>query len=140
MQTDNLGNDVISHRPAETYARFPALSDALPPLVRKQRRLEATIALVIPIEQEMQLRKDIDTLLATAGLARNDAVTCLGYDVTRRGQNGRSAICEDTLIEPLVVAGLARQTVLDTIKAATKTGEPSAWAEVKPSKGARVRR
>lgn len=124
----------------DTYLSYPALHD-LPRWVRKQRRLESKIAPLEPLAvQEKALRKDIDALLATAGLQRNDMVTCVGYDVTRRGQKGRESINQDTLVELLVAAGLERAKALTAIAGSIDTGDPSTWSEIKPSKGAKVRK
>lgn len=123
-----------------TYAQYPALAP-LPPLVRKQRRLEAKLGDEDgPFEkQESAVRKDIDQLLHLAGLQQADFVTCLGYVVTRRGQKGRSTINAVKLLEQLVAAGLTRDVALKSILDSTDTGDPSTWAEVKPAKGAKVR-
>jgi hypothetical protein len=47
---------------ADTYLTFPSLAEAFPPLVRKQRRLEAAVA-AAPIDEEQQLRKEIDAVV-----------------------------------------------------------------------------
>lgn len=124
-----------------TYLQHPTLVESLPPLVRHQRRLEAKLGDEKgPFEkQEKAVRADIDALLAAAGLTQAEFVTCAGYDCTRRGQKGRSVINALKLIEQLVVAGLDRVIALKAILDSTDTGEPSTWAEVKPSKGAKVR-
>lgn len=124
-----------------TYKQHAALSE-LPPLVRTQRKLEAKLGDEKGSfkDQESAVRKDIDGLLAAAGLARGEFVTCNGYDVTRRGQKGRTFINELMLAETLIVAGLTREEAVGLILEATDTGEPSTWSEVKPSKGAKVRK
>ena len=123
-----------------TFLDYPSLVDPLPPLVRKQRRLEAQIAPLAPlVDEEKAVRKEIDALLKAAGLEQADYVTCLGYDVIRRGQKGRSTINGVKLLEQLVTAGLDRAKAGLIILASTDTGDPSSWAEVKPSKGAKVR-
>lgn len=125
---------------AGTYADYPPLVVELPPLVRKQRRLEAQIAEVTPIvEDEKAVRKAIDALLVAAGLGKGEGVTCLGYDVTHVERAGSSRINPDRLIAKLAGAGLAMTLVLEIVTASTETGEPSAWATVKPCKGAKVR-
>jgi len=126
---------------AGTFLDYPALVEPLPPLVRKQRRLEALLGDEHgPFEaQESAVRKEIDLLLKAAGLTQAEFVTCLGYDVTRRGQKGRSVINAIKLVEQLVRLGLDRVKALKAILESTDTGEPSTWSEVKPSKGAKVR-
>ena len=122
------------------FTAYPALVESLPPLVRKQRRLEAKICPLAPLElEEKACRAEIDALLKAAGLQQADAVTCLGYDVTRRGQKGRSTINGVKLLEQLVAAKLDRAVATKIILASTETGDPSSWAEVKPSKGSKVR-
>jgi hypothetical protein len=121
------------------YTRYPALAE-LPALVRKQRRLEAKIAPITPlIEEEKAVRKDIDARLVTAGFASNEGVACLGYDVVHHERKGQRAINEDTLIEQLVALGVERKKAQKAIADSTETGDPSTWATVKPSKGAKVR-
>lgn len=121
------------------YAGVPSLA-GLPALVRKQRRLEAKIVPIAPlIEQEKAVRKDIDALLVTAGFARGEGVTCLGYDVTHRDRKGQSSLNPDKIVEQLVAAGVKRALVLKVLFESTETGDPAQWAEVKPSKGAKVR-
>jgi hypothetical protein len=124
-----------------TFTAYPALK-TLPPLVRKQRRLEARLGDDHgPFEkQESAVRKDIDALLVAAGLGQGDFVTCNGYDVTRRGQKGRTSINALMLLETLIIAGLTREEAYGLILEATDTGDPSTWSEVKPSKGSQVRR
>lgn len=125
---------------AGTFLAHPSLVHALPPLVRKQRRLEQKIAPLTPwVEEEKALRAEIDSLLKNAGLKQADCVTCNGYDVTRRGQKGRSTINGVKLLEQLVAAKLDRGVAAAIILESTDPGTPSTWAEVKPSKGAKVR-
>jgi len=114
----------------------------LPPLVRKQRQLEAKLGDEHGpfVDQDKAVRKDIDALLAAAGLQQAEFVTCNGYDVTRRGQKGRSSINSLKLVEQLVLAGLDRVKALKAIVDSTDVGDASTWAEVKPSKGAKVRK
>lgn len=122
------------------YTKFPALVDALPPLVKKQRRLAAQIATVaLAIIDEKAIRADIDLLLVKAGLQKSDVVTCAGYDVRHNEKAGQSAINQDVLTESLVSAGVDRELVKDLITVATETGKPSLFATVTPSKGAKVR-
>lgn len=125
----------------DSYARHPALKTALPPLVRKQRRLETQIAPIEPLlEQEKAVRKEIDALLLKAGLAKGDTVTCLGYDVTHRERRGAESINETTLVNELEKLGLSVDAALSAIKASLDKADDPQWAEVKPSKGAKVRR
>lgn len=124
-----------------TYLKHPMLA-GLDVLVRAQRRLEALLGNDEGsfAEQEKAVRKDIDKLLADAGFAPSEFVTCNGYDVTRRGQKGRSSINTERLVERLVLAGFDRVDALQLVLDCTDTGDPSTWAEVKPSKGAKVRK
>jgi len=123
-----------------TFTNYPRLVVALPPLVRKQRKLAATIAAVADaVKDEKAVRADIDALLVAAGLTKGERVTCAGYDVTHNERDGQSSINGDVLTEQLVAAGVDRGLVLDTIASATDTGKPSAFATVTPSKGAQVR-
>jgi len=123
-----------------TYTAYPALAD-LPPLVRKQRTLEAKIVAVAPlVEDEKTIRQQIDVLLIKAGMASGDVVTCNGYDVQHHRRKGAEGLNQATLIAQLVAAGLTRDVVDAAIAASTETGDPALWASVKPSKGARVKR
>jgi hypothetical protein len=125
--------------PPGTYVQYPRL-DGLPALVRKQRRLEAQIAPLSPLELDEKLvRGEIDRLLVEAGLAKGDFVTCLGYDVTHNSRAGTSRLNQDLLVEQLVAAGVDRVVLLATISICTEIGEPPLWATVKPSKGSKVR-
>lgn len=124
----------------EPYEAFSQLA-GLPPLVKKQRTLEARIVKVAPdIEQEKAVRQEIDRLLVNAGIEKGDGVTCNGYDVVHVERAGTSRLNQDVLVEQLVSAGMAKRLVLEIIDACTETGDPSHWATVKPSKGAKVRR
>jgi hypothetical protein len=132
--------EVVAPKAVGTFLAHPSLVVPLPPLVRKQRRLEGKIVALSPLEaDEKALRKEIDQLLEHAGLKQAELVTCNGYDVTRRGQKGRSTINGVKLLEQLVAAQLDRAVAVKIILASTDTGDPSSWAEVKPSKGAKVR-
>jgi hypothetical protein len=124
-----------------TYLRYPMLA-GLDVLVRAQRRLEALLGNEKGsfAEQDKAVRKQIDGLLADAGIAQSEFVTCNGYDVTRRGQKGRSSINTERLVERLVLTGLTRVDALQLVLECTDTGDASTWAEVKPSKGAKVRK
>jgi len=126
---------------AGTYLRHPMLA-GLYVLVRAQRRLEALLGNEKGsfAEQDKAVRKQIDGLLADAGIAPSEFVTCNGYDVTRRGQKGRSSINTERLVERLVLAGFDRVDALQLVLDCTDTGDASTWAEVKPSKGAKVRK
>jgi hypothetical protein len=122
------------------FTAYPTLVDSLPPLVRKQRRLEAAIVPLAPlVDDEKAVRAEIDHLLIAAGLAKGDGVTCLGYDVTHCERVGSKRLNQDTLVLKLVAAGLAERLVIEILAASTETGDPSTWATVKPSKGAKVR-
>lgn len=128
-------------RPAATgtFTRYPALVLTLPPLVRQQRRLAARIAAVADaVKEEKAVRAEIDGHLVTAGLAKSEVVTCAGYDVRHNEKAGSSAINEVKLTEKLVAAGVNRELVDDVIKESTETGQPSVYATVTPSKGAKV--
>lgn len=121
------------------YTRYPALRD-LPALVRKQRRLEAKIVPIAPlVDQEKALRKDIDALLIKAGLQRGEGVTCHGYDVTHRDRKGRTSLNPDKIVAQLVAGGVEETFALQVLVDSTETGDPAQWAEVKPSKGSKVR-
>jgi hypothetical protein len=123
-----------------TFLNYPALVEPLPPLVRKQRRLAAAIALVAPaVVDEKAVRGQIDQLLVAAGLKKSEVVTCLGYDVRHNEKAGQSSINADKLTEKLVAAGMPERLVLEILAASTETGEPAKFATVTPSKGAKVR-
>lgn len=123
-----------------TFNNYPSLITPLPPLVRKQRRLEGKIAPLTPlVEEEKAVRAEIDALLVAAGLGKGALVTCAGYDVTHVERVGTKRLNQDTLILQLVAAGLAKDKVIDILAASTETGDPFTWATVKPSKGAKVR-
>ena len=122
------------------YTKFPALVDALPPLVRKQRTLAGRIQKVAKdVVDEKDLRGQIDQLLVAAGLKKSDVITCNGYDVRHNEKAGQTSINQDVLTESLVAAGVDRELVKDLIVVATDTGDPSKFATVTPSKGAKVR-
>jgi hypothetical protein len=122
-----------------TYRQHAALAD-LPPLVRQQRTLERQILpLALHAADEKAVRASIDALLIAAGLAKGEGVTCNGYDVTHIERAGTSRLNGDVLTEQLVAAGVDRVLVTTALSASTETGDPSAWATVKPSKGASVR-
>jgi hypothetical protein len=126
--------------PLGTFANYPRLKVALPPLVKKQRRLAAQIATVAEaVKDEKAVRADIDGLLVAAGLQSRDVVTCAGYDIRHNEKAGQSSINGDVLTEQLVAAGVDRDLVASTITAATETGQPSAFCTVTPTKGAKVR-
>ena len=122
-----------------TFTNHPTLVEALPPLVRKQRKLIAQIVLVAQqVEDESAVRKEIDLLLVAAGLKKSDVVTCNGYDVRHNERDGQRSLNADTLTAELVAAGVDPLVVAAVIEAATETGKPSAFATVTPSKGAKV--
>jgi hypothetical protein len=123
-----------------TFQNHPVLVEALPPLVRKQRRLAQKIAIVAQdVKDEKDLRGQIDALLLKAGLKKSELVTCLGYDVRHNERDGQKSINADVLREQLVAEGVDRVIVDAVLLAATEIGEPSAFATVTPSKGAKVR-
>lgn len=123
-----------------TFTTYPALVD-LPPLVRKQRRLEAKILPLEPlVKNEKHVRGQIDALLIAAGLKRGDSVTCNGYDVTHTGRAGQTSLNADALAILLVLGGVDPEFVDFALKASTETGEAPVWATVKPCKGSQVRR
>ena len=122
------------------FTDHPSLVEPLPPLVRKQRRLEAKLAAVAQAEiDEKAIRAQIDRLLLVAGCQKGDVVQCLGYDVMHFENAGRSTINTDTLTAQLTAAGLNPELVTQIIKASTDVGSPAVYCTVKPSKGAKVR-
>jgi hypothetical protein len=124
----------------EPYEAYSQLT-ALPPLVRKQRRLEAQIAPIAPlVDDEKAIRKAIDALLVAAAIAPGDGVTCLGYDVVHHTRKGQSSFNVEVLTSELVAAGLAKDVVAKILIDATETSDPPLWATVSPSRGAKVRR
>jgi len=126
--------------PDGTYATYTVLVDALPPLVRKQRRLESVISAVAQhVKDEKAIRGDIDALLVKAGLTKGELVTCLGYDVKHNERDGQVSINAELLTELLAKAGVERKVIATILKASTQQGEVSKFATVKPSKGAKVR-
>jgi hypothetical protein len=127
---------------SDTYLRFPVLvGRELPKKVRKLRKLQAQCATLEALDSERKaLSKDVDGDLAAAGLARNDLVTCLGYEVIRRGKAGTKTISVDVLREVLVAKGMDGAVIDSVIALATKEGDPSSWAELRVPKGAKVRR
>lgn len=122
------------------YTTYGALAD-LPPLVRKQRRLEKKIVPLAPlVDQEKALRKQIDELLVAAGLTTSgEGVTCLGYDVLHNQRAGHSALNPEKIVALLVAGGVDQAFALKVLVDSTETGDPAKWATVKPSKGAQVR-
>jgi hypothetical protein len=121
-----------------TYSQHPALVD-LPPLVRRQRTLEANLVDLLPlIDDEKAIRSQIDRLLVEAGILPGDAVTCNGYDVMHHLRAGSTRLNQAVLIAQLIAGGVDRAFVDQVIAVSTQTGEPSTWATVKPSKGSRV--
>lgn len=125
------------------YTTFRLLAEPLPPLVRKQRRLEAHLVDEKGqsyVELEKECRKEIDALLLAAGLAKGEGVVCRGYDVVHRERAGQASINQDKLVEQLVLKfGCNREKVLALLIECTERGDPAKYAEVKPSKGAKVR-
>lgn len=124
--------------PTGTFLTYPVLRAELPPLVSKQRRLEQQVAeLKVAEEDEKACRASIDALLVQAGV---ELVTCNGYDVKHNERAGRQSLNDQTLIELLVAGGVDRAFIEQSLQAATERGAPSAFATVKPSKGAKVRK
>jgi hypothetical protein len=121
------------------YERFPRL-EPLPALVRKQRRLEGKISpLEHLVDQEKAVRKDIDVLLLAEGFTRGEGVICNGYDVVHRDRKGQTSLDPVKLFDELVKNGVDELVAAQCITDATDTGDPPQWAEVKPSRGAKVR-
>lgn len=122
-----------------TYTQHPALAE-LPPLVRRQRTLEAKLVAFAPlVEDEKTTRQQIDQLLVQAGIVPGNVVTCNGYDVMHHLRAGSQRLNQAVLVAQLVAGGVDRGFVDQAIAASTETGDPSTWASVKPSKGTRVR-
>jgi len=120
-----------------TYLDYPALGP-LAPLVQRQRQLEAQIVPLAALTvDEKAIRAQIDALLIAAGVEK---VTCNGYDVAHVERAGSQRLNQDVLTEQLIGAGFERARVVSLLADCTETGEPSSWATVKPSKGAKVRR
>jgi len=123
-----------------TFLEHPVLREALPPLVRKQRRLALTIAAVAPaVVDEKATRAEIDALLVAAGLKKSELVTCLGYDVRHNERDGQTSINAEKLIAQLVETGMAERLARELLAYCTETGEVAKFATVTPSKGAKVR-
>jgi len=123
-----------------TYIQYPSLVDPLPPLVRKQRRLEAKLAAVAQDEKdEKAVRAEIDQLLMAAGLKKSELVTCAGYDVRHNERDGHTALNVEKVTEQLIAAGVAPELVAQVLMESTDTGPPALFCTIKPSKGARVR-
>lgn len=115
----------------KTFEYYPGLS-ALPPLVRKQRRLEKQLAPLAQLEKdEKAVRERIDALLKAEGLGNGEGVECLGYDVVHHEHKGNSFISRELLL----AAGVPAETIdkcIDRYK-------PKVFATVNPAKGAKVR-
>jgi hypothetical protein len=125
---------------ASPFTAYASLVEPLPPLVRKQRRLEAKLAAVVQTAiDEKAVRAEIDALLVAAGLQKGDVVTCLGYDIRHNVNAARSTINPETLVVQLVAAGLNQELVAKIVQASTETGSAAVYCTVKPSKGAKVR-
>lgn len=123
-----------------TFTAHPELG-GLPPLVRKQRTLEAKILPLAPlVEDEKLVRQAIDVLLIKAGIAKGDHVTCNGYDVAHTGRKGQESLNAEALGILLVLGGVDPEFVDFAVATCTETADPSFWATVKPSKGAKVRK
>lgn len=126
--------------PSGTFTNHPVLVDALPPLVRKQRKLIAKIVTVAQeVKDEEAVRKEIDALLVAAGLKKSEVVTCNGYDVRHNERDGRTSINGETLRAQLLAVGVEADFIAKLIVTCTDTGEPSAFCTITPSKGAKVR-
>lgn len=112
----------------------------LPKLVRQQRRLEGKIAALGPLlEDEKAVRRSIDLLLVSAGIAKGDGVTCLGYDVVHNERKGQTSFDAENMVALLVRCGVDPEFVEFLVRDSTEIGEPSKFCTVKPSKGAKVR-
>jgi len=123
-----------------TFTQYPSLVEPLPPLVRKQRRLEGQIAKVSQaVKDEKAIRGEIDQLLVAAGLEKSDLVTCAGYDVQHHERDGRATLNAERVTAELVAAGVDPELVAQILMDSTEAGAPALFATVKPSKGARVR-
>jgi hypothetical protein len=123
-----------------TYIQYPELIDALPPLVRKQRRLEATIAAVAAdVIEEKEVKAEIDQLLVAAGLQKSEEVSCNGYDVRHNERDGASKLNPIKVTEQLLAAGVAHELVAQVLMNSTETGSPASFCTIKPSKGSKVR-
>jgi hypothetical protein len=136
-----------------TYLNYPGLVEELPPLWRQQRRLERQIAphdaainkpakpgALSLVEQEKQVRKQIDQLLVAAGLKPTEGVTINGYDVKHYARDGQTWLNPVTVLEQLVAAGVDRELVEQILVKATEHGDPVVFATVKPMKGTQIRR
>jgi len=117
-----------------SFLQHRELAD-LPRLVRKQRRLEKRIA-TLKVEQlladEKAARAAIHDRLVAAGIPQKGSVTCNGYDVIRRYQDGFTIVD----VDKLRVAGVPEVD----IQFASHKSKAKDYAEVKPSKGAQVRK
>jgi hypothetical protein len=123
-----------------TFTTHPALAP-LPPLVRKQRTLEAKILPLAPlVEDEKKVRQAIDALLIAAGLKRGESVTCNGYEVTHAGRSGNTALNVEAAEILFVLGGVDPEFVAFVLTTCLETGEAPFWATVKPCKGAHVRK
>jgi len=123
-----------------TFANHPTLVETLPPLVRKQRRLEAKVAAVAQdAKDEKACRAEIDVLLVAAGLQKSDVVTCAGYDARHSEKAGQESLNAETLTAQLLTAGLHADAIVTILKASTDVGQAAKFATVTPSKGAKVR-
>lgn len=127
--------------PLAPFDRFPALKTTLPPLVRKQRRLEKKMLPLKPlIEQDKDIRGQIDARLVAAGFTlSNTGVTCLGYDVKHNTRKGNTTLNTEAAEILLVLGGVDPEFVDFVLTTCTETGKPSAWASVEAPKGATVR-
>lgn len=124
----------------DVIAGAAKLVEKLPALVRKQRRLEASLVPFKPIEEEEKaIRQEIDQLLVGAGLKTGEAVVCLGYEVAHNERRGRVSLNQDQFVEKLVAGGVDRDFAMQALAESMETGDPSSFASVKPAKGAKVR-
>lgn len=115
------------------YEDHPALVDALPTLIRRQRKLAKKVAELKPAEaDEKAVRAEIDALLVAEGLASGEGVECQGYDVIHRERDGNAFISRE-----LLLAAGVEVTVID---ACIDHHQASKFATVAPAKGATVRR
>lgn len=123
-----------------TFTTYPALKE-LPPLVRKQRTLEAKILPLAPlVEQEKAVRHDIDALLIAAKIPAGEGVTCNGYDVDHHTRKGNTSLNAEAAAILFTLGGVDPEFVDFVLTTCLETGESPRWATVKPSKGSQVRK
>lgn len=123
-----------------TFTTYPALA-TLPPLVRKQRTLEAKILpLAAFVDLEKAVRKQIDALLIAAKIPAGEGVTCNGYDVDHHTRKGNTSLNAEAAAILFTLGGVDPEFVDFVLTTCLETGDSPLWATVKPSKGAHVRK